>query len=151
MRQQLREDLRGDYSLAREGCQRERLGEFCQYVIIACRGDMTMVMRATGEPVYTVEQVARIFKLTPRAVRELIREGDLPAKRVGRYYRVPKSVIEGFFAQARKTTFTPEDLGFGIWKARRDIRDGATEVNRMRNRNRKSLKETEKIGVVGSR
>jgi excisionase family DNA binding protein len=99
-----------------------------------------MVTPITYEPVYRIDQVARIFKLTPRAVRTLIRNGDLPAIRLGRYYRIPKSAIDDLFASAVKTDWSPEDLGFGIWKAR--IRDSVSYVNRLRARNKKSLKQT---------
>lgn len=98
-----------------------------------------MTIRAAYEPVYKVNEVARIFKLTPRAVRTLIRGGDLPAIRLGRHYRVPKSVIDAFFAKPAKTNFTPEDL---IWKSRRDVRDSVAYINQIRARNKKSLKET---------
>lgn len=101
-----------------------------------------MTIRSIYDSVYNINQVARIFKLTPRSVRALIREGELPAIRLGRHYRVPKSVIDALFTQPLKTTFTPEDLGFGLWRSRRDIRDGVAEVNRLRNRNKKTLKET---------
>jgi excisionase family DNA binding protein len=101
-----------------------------------------MTIRAAYEPVYKVNEVARIFKLTPRAVRTLIRGGDLPAIRLGRHYRIPKSVIDIFFAEPLKTNFTPEDLGFGIWKSRRDVRGSVAYVNRIRARNKKTLKET---------
>jgi excisionase family DNA binding protein len=99
-----------------------------------------MTTRFTYEPVYPIEQVARIFKLTPRAVRTLIRNGDLPAIRLGKHYRIPKSVIDNLFASAVKTDWTPEDLGFGIWKAK--IRDSVSYVNRLRARTNKPLKQT---------
>lgn len=99
-----------------------------------------MVTSTTYEPVYRIDQVARIFKLTPRAVRTLIRNGDLPAIRLGKHYRIPQSVIDGLFASAVKTDWSPEDLGFGIWKTR--LRDSVSYVNRLRARHKKSLKQT---------
>ncbi len=101
-----------------------------------------MATRSGYAAVYKVDEVARMFKLTTRDVMSLIRNGDLPAIRLGRYYRVPKSVIDGLFAQSVKQNFTPEDLGLGILKARRETRDSVAYVNRIRARNKKSLKET---------
>ena len=100
-----------------------------------------MATRSVFDSVYKVNEVARIFKLTPRAVRTLIRSGELPAIRLGRYYRVPRAVIDAFLTQPFKTSFTPADLGFGLYKSRRAA-DSAVHVNRMRNRNRKTLKAT---------
>lgn len=99
-----------------------------------------MATRSPYDSVYDVNEVARIFRLTPRAIRALIRAGELPAIRLGRHYRVPKPIIDAFFAQPLKTTFAPEDLGFGARK--RGKIDGITQVNRMRERNKKTLKET---------
>ena len=94
------------------------------------------------ERVYNVAEVARIFRLSASAVRDLIRSGDLPAIRLGRHYRVPKSIVDSIFAAPLRSNFSPEDLGFGMWRARKEISDGVSEVNRIRNRNRKSLQKT---------
>jgi excisionase family DNA binding protein len=99
-----------------------------------------MASRSVYSTVYNVNQVARIFNLTPRAVRALIREGELPAIRLGRYYRVPKAIIDAFFVQPLKSNFTPADLGFGARKRGRS--NSIAQVNRMRDRNKKTLKET---------
>ncbi|MBI4786268.1 MAG: hypothetical protein HY782_04390 [Chloroflexi bacterium] len=45
------------------------------------------------------------------------------------------------FAEPLKTTFTPEDLGFGIWKSHREVRDSVAFVNRMRARKKKTLRQ----------
>ena len=47
--------------------------------------------------VYTVTEVAAIFRVPSDTVRRLIHHGDLPAIRLGRVYRVPKAVIDGLF------------------------------------------------------
>ena len=101
-----------------------------------------MTIRPIYDSVYKVDEVARIFRLTPRAVRSLIRDGYLPAIRLGNHYRIPKTVIDGLFAKSVKKDFTPEDLGLGIWKARRDTRDSVAYVNQIRARNKKTLKRT---------
>lgn len=46
--------------------------------------------------VYTPGQVADILQLSKNTVYELIREGEIVAKRIGKVYRIPASSI--FFA-----------------------------------------------------
>lgn len=91
-------------------------------------------------PVYTVEEFAKLFKLSPEAVRNLIRKREIPAIRIGKQYRIPQHVVDRYFAQASP----PEELGFGMWK-RRPVASLAY-VNRLRDRDRRSpevfLKET---------
>lgn len=62
--------------------------------------------------IYTVEEFAKIFKLSPEAVRSLIRKRDIPAIKIGKQYRIPQNVVDWYFAQA----VSPEELGFGMWK-----------------------------------
>lgn len=64
--------------------------------------------------VYTVEEFAKLFKLSPEAVRTLIRNGEIPAIRIGKQYRIPQDVVDRYFAQA----LPPEERGFGMWKRR---------------------------------
>lgn len=92
------------------------------------------------EIVYSVNEVARIFRLTPRAIRALIRGGELPAIRLGRDYRIPKPIIDAYFANPLKSNFSPEDVGYGARK--RGKVDSVTQVNRIRERSIKTLKQT---------
>lgn len=62
--------------------------------------------------VYTVEEFAKLFKLSPEAVRSLIRRGEIPAIRIGKQYRISQDVVDRYFAQA----IPPEERGFGMWK-----------------------------------
>jgi excisionase family DNA binding protein len=62
--------------------------------------------------VYTVEEFARLFKLSPEAVRNLIRKGEIAAIRIGKQYRLPQDVVDRFFAQA----ISPEERGCGMWR-----------------------------------
>lgn len=48
--------------------------------------------------VYTPEQVAGILQLSTNTVYELIRNGEIPAKRLGRVYRIPPSSISFAFS-----------------------------------------------------
>lgn len=82
--------------------------------------------------VYTVEEFAKIFKLSPEAVRTLIRKGDISAIRIGKQYRIPQMVVDRYFAQA----VSPEERGFGIWKRNRI--PSLTYVNKLRARDRRT-------------
>lgn len=82
--------------------------------------------------VYTIEEFAKIFKLSPGAVRNLIRSGEITAIRIGKEYRIPQIVIDRYFAQA----LSPEERGFGMWK--RDRIPSLTYVNRLRGRDRRT-------------
>ncbi len=76
--------------------------------------------------VYTVEEFAKLFKLSPEAVRNLIRKGEIAAMRIGKQYRIPQDVIDRFFAQA----VPPEERGFGMWE--QHPVDSLTYVNSLR-------------------
>jgi excisionase family DNA binding protein len=82
--------------------------------------------------VYSVEEFARIFKLSPEAVRNLIRQGEIPAMRIGKQYRITQDVVDRYFAQA----LTPEERGFGMWR-RRPI-ESLIYVNKLRDRDRRT-------------
>ena len=82
--------------------------------------------------VYTVEEFAKIFKLSPEAVRTLIRNGEISAIRLGKQYRIPQIVVDRYFAQA----LSPEERGFGMWKRNRI--PSLTYVDRLRTRDRRT-------------
>jgi excisionase family DNA binding protein len=50
--------------------------------------------------VYTVAEFARVFAISPRLARDLIRRGELPALRIGRSYRIPRKAAEAYLARA---------------------------------------------------
>jgi len=54
--------------------------------------------------VYTVAEVALLFAVSPRVVRDLIRKGDLPALRIGRSYRIPRKAANAYLARALPST-----------------------------------------------
>jgi excisionase family DNA binding protein len=76
----------------------------------------------------TLEEFAQVFKLSPEAVRNLIRQGEVGAIRIGKQYRIPQSVIDRYFAQA----LPPEERGFGMWQQKRV--DSLRYVNTRRDR-----------------
>lgn len=82
--------------------------------------------------VYTVEEFAGIFKLSPEAVRTLIHKGEIPTIRIGKQYRIPQDVVDRYFAQAA----SPEERGFGMWKRKRVAALGY--VNALRNQDRRT-------------
>lgn len=89
--------------------------------------------RAVKYPeVYTVEEFATIFKLSPEAVRTLIRKKQIPAIRIGKQYRIPQEVVERYFAQA----LPAEERGFGMWKAKHV--SSLVYVNKLRVRDRRT-------------
>lgn len=49
----------------------------------------------------TVREVASILKLNPITIYDYIRQGNLPAFRFGRYYRVDAQDFEKFIRQKR--------------------------------------------------
>ena len=46
------------------------------------------------DPLWTVEDVARYLRLEPETVRNLAREGKLPAIKIGRIWRFRKSSLD---------------------------------------------------------
>lgn len=94
-------------------------------------------MRKAGADfqVYTVEEFAKMFRLSPEAVRGLIRRGEIPAIRIGRQYRIPQGVVDHYFAQAT----SPEERGFGIWNQKPVA--SLTYVNQLRDRDRRTHEE----------
>ncbi|MBI5167003.1 MAG: helix-turn-helix domain-containing protein [candidate division NC10 bacterium] len=92
--------------------------------------------KVTNYPeIYTVEEFAKIFKLSPEAVRSLIRKGDIPAIRIGKQYRIPQNVVDRYFAQAA----SPEELGFGMWKDRPV--NSLEYINKVRNKDNRTPQE----------
>lgn len=49
--------------------------------------------------VYTVAEVAQLFAVSPRLVRDLIHKGELPALRIGRTYRIPRKAAAAYLAR----------------------------------------------------
>jgi excisionase family DNA binding protein len=95
----------------------------------------TMAKAVSQPNVFTVEEFAGIFRLSPEAVRSLIRKGEIAAIRIGRQYRIPRQVVARLFAQA----VAPEERGFGMWKGK--PLHSVRYVNAVRNAERKSAEE----------
>jgi excisionase family DNA binding protein len=81
--------------------------------------------------VYSVEEFAKLFKLSAAAVRNLILQGEILAIRIGKQHRIPQHVVDRYFAQA----LPPEERGFGMWKQKPVA--SLTYVNKLRDRDRR--------------
>jgi excisionase family DNA binding protein len=51
-------------------------------------------MEQEHSPMLTTEEVAELLKLHPLTVRRLAREGEIPAFKVGRQWRVKKVLLD---------------------------------------------------------
>lgn len=91
-----------------------------------------MQLPVTYPTVYTVEEFAKIFKLSPEAVRNLIRKHEIAAIRIGKQYRIPQQIVDCYFAQAT----SPKERGFGMWKQKPV--ESLTFVNTLRDRDRRT-------------
>lgn len=49
--------------------------------------------------ILTVEEVGKVLRVSKQTVRTLIKEGTLPAKKVGRSWRILKEDIEAFMKE----------------------------------------------------
>lgn len=92
------------------------------------------------EEVYTVNEVATIFRLPIDAVRRLIRSGELPAIRFGHTYRVPKRIVEQYLALPA-SSYLPQEMGFGMWAAEVESTDAVDYVERLRDAETRTLRE----------
>ncbi|MCR5258484.1 MAG: helix-turn-helix domain-containing protein [Desulfovibrio sp.] len=60
----------------------------------------------------TVEEAAQALRVNPRAVREAIREGGLPAVKVGRGLRISAKALDDWIARGSRNA-AREDEGHG--------------------------------------
>lgn len=59
-----------------------------------------MALNKVRPKVYTVAEIAQLFSISQRVVRNLIRKGELPALRIGRSYRIPRKAADAYLARA---------------------------------------------------
>jgi len=52
---------------------------------------------------YTIEEVSEILKVTPRTIYNYIKDGELEAVKIGKYWRVRHSALETFIDERTKT------------------------------------------------
>lgn len=66
-------------------------------------------MNITGEPkVYTPEQVADLLQLSKNTVYDLIKRGEIVAKRIGKVYRIPANSLSFVFTGLDYDLFSAE-------------------------------------------
>ena len=58
------------------------------------QGYITNSQNSNTDPLWTVEDVALYLRLESNTVRSMVREGKLPAMKVGRVYRFQRSTIQ---------------------------------------------------------
>lgn len=93
---------------------------------------MQTAIKTNYEPLFTVREVASIFKLSPAAVRQLIQKQELAAIRIGKQFRVPQSVVDEYFRPFQRPHPFP---GFGIFRGKKYPK-GIEFENRMRKKNK---------------
>lgn len=96
------------------------------------------VLKSKYEPLFTIREVATIFKLSPAAVRHLIKNGELQAIRIGKQFRIPQSIIDSYFTPFQ----SPESpYGFGLLKGKKFPRGVVFENKARRVRKPQSLEK----------
>lgn len=93
---------------------------------------MQTALKTNYENLFKISEVARIFKLSPAAVRQLIQKGELAAIRIGKQFRVPQSVVDDYFKPFQQPHPLP---GFGLFKGKK-FPTGVEFENRMRKKNK---------------
>ncbi len=69
-----------------------------------------MISNVSPIKVYTPEQVAAMLQLSKNRIYELISEGEIVAKKIGKVYRIPASSISFVFT----------GLDYDLYKAERE-------------------------------
>lgn len=91
---------------------------------------MALAVKESEPRLLTVQEVARLLRLSVGAVRSLIAKKEIPALRFGKQYRIPKYVVDNLLSPLLGES--PEALGFGLWKGRKETEDSVGYVNRVR-------------------
>jgi len=78
----------------------------------------------TAVKVLTVQEVADILKLHPRTVTKMVRNGELPATRIGRVWRFDESVVLQWFTNQLRGTAK----GTGVAEGPVHLWNGTTRV-----------------------
>lgn len=63
------------------------------------------------EELYTIEEVARMLKLSARTVERFCKDGRLKAFKIGRLWRIPRSSLEQFLRQGSELSANKQKLG----------------------------------------
>jgi putative molybdopterin biosynthesis protein len=56
-------------------------------------------MLLMSETMYTVEEIAKMLRVSTETVRKLIAQGEIRAKRVGRQYRISQEALNEYLSK----------------------------------------------------
>ena len=70
----------------------------------AGESDMLDVMGPGAQALLTTEEVLAYLKITPRTIYRLIRNGELPAVRIGRQWRFRRRDLDAWVERQRAVT-----------------------------------------------
>ncbi len=70
-------------------------------------------MREDGDHLMTVEEVARYLSLHELTVRRLAREGEIPAFKIGRQWRVKKDLLDRWIERETMKNIGEGDSAWG--------------------------------------
>jgi excisionase family DNA binding protein len=59
------------------------------------------------DPIMTIDEVAEYLDLHPLTVRRLARDGEIPAFKVGRQWRVKRAILERWLAEESMKNVVP--------------------------------------------
>lgn len=87
---------------------------------------------------FTVDEVARVFRFTRAAIRRMIRAQELPAIRIGKEYRIPRQVVENILNPLTEKNL--EAAAYGLWRGKK-YPEGAQWVRHHRDTDTRTLEE----------
>ena len=67
-------------------------------------------MQDKPEPIMTIDEVAEYLNLHPLTVRRLARDGEIPAFKIGRQWRVKRAILDRWLAEesTKNVALSPE-------------------------------------------
>lgn len=59
---------------------------------------MLMMSERQEDVVYTIQEIAKLLKVSDQVVRDLVKNGELRSKRVGRQYRITREMLDEYLS-----------------------------------------------------
>ena len=75
--------------------------------------------------VMTIAEAASFLRVSKNTVYEYVRRGIIPARKIGRVWRLRRAVLEDWLSEGEAETVTPELAAF-IAESEREAADGPT-------------------------
>ena len=66
---------------------------------------------SSGKAFFSIEEVADLLGVNYQLIYKLVRDGEIPASRIGRVYRVAKSDLDNYLARAKTASVTAFTCG----------------------------------------